>query len=169
MTDELWMRLPEFPNYEISDLGRIYNLPRQKFMATSKTTHGHLKISLVNRFGRHDRSVALMVAQMFVQPPDLLCDRVVIRNDDLEDVRAVNLMWRPAHFAWKYIRQLRTETLPGYYCNLEVMNMITKVKYKNIIDAGLEEGLLFEDIWRSTYTGNSVYPHHHRYEILKRV
>ena len=163
---EKWKILHEFPNYEISNLGRIYNSREDIMMRTSQTGHGNIKITLVAEQGiRYTRSVAQLVAEAFVDPPNALCNTVVVLDGDLSNVTAENLIWRPAWFAWKYIRQLRVEQ-PHYYHNLRVMNLITGVEYSNIIEAGMTEGLLFADIWRSTYTGAEIFPGDLTFEVI---
>lgn len=164
-----WVPIPEFPNYEINEFGEIYNRRIQAPMRTSFTNHGHEKITLTASDGtRHTRSVAHMVAEAFVEPPNVLCDQVVLLDGDLSNVAASNLVWRPRWFAWKYVRQLKTPQ-PLHYRNLHVANVTANVEYISIIQAGMTEGLLFADIWRSTYTGSKVFPYGSVFEITERV
>ncbi len=81
---------------------------------------------------------------------------------------ADNLAWRPERFAWLYTRQMK-KPQPVYYKNLEIHNHTTDRYYESIIDAGITEGLLFADIWRSTYTGETVFPYGHQFEVVERV
>jgi hypothetical protein len=168
--DELWEVIPEFPTYSISSLGRVYNQRRDVMMKTSHTLDGNLKISLSHDtgFSRSTRSVALLVAEAFVARPDNLCDQVVILDGNFDNVAAYNLVWRPRWFAWKYARQLKTRQ-PIHYHNLVVRNLSTGYEHGSIVLAGKMEGLLFSDIWRSTYSGMYVYPLGFQYEVLKRV
>lgn len=164
-----WRTIQEFPNYEVDQFGQIYNSRTHSVMRTSSTNHGHTKVTLTAHDGtRHTRSVAVIVAVAFVDPPNPLCDNVVVLDGNLENVAAINLAWRPRWFAWKYARQLRLEQ-PIHFRNLRVANMTMNVEYPCIVDAGMFEGLLFADIWRSTYMGSAVYPHGHRFEITERV
>lgn len=169
MNDEqIWAEIPEFPNYEVSNYGLIFNLKTKETMSVSATNHGHLKVSLVNETGRHTRSVALLVASAFVAVPNPLCDQVILLDGDLRNVAADNLAWRPNWFSWRYTRQLR-EQGPRYYYTLPVLNVRTNVLYDSIYHAGIEDGLLFDDIWRSTYTGDSVYPTQGVFQVHERV
>lgn len=113
-------------------------------------------------------SVALLVAEAFVEPDNLLCDQVVVLDGNFQNVAAENLRWRPKWFAWKYTHQLKTRQ-PLHYCNLPVVNIDTDEEHDSIIDAGIKYGLLFEDVWRSTFSGTPIYPYRERYEILERV
>lgn len=165
MDDEVWAVIEEFPNYRISNHGNVINAKRGILMCTSVSNYGHAKISLSEGGSRHTRSIALLVAQAFVEAPDILCDSVVVLNGNLDDVRASNLVWRPAWFAWQYARQLRCIP-PHHYETLPVLNETTGQTYESIVDAGMTEGLLFSDIWMSTYTGKQVYPHRYTFKIV---
>lgn len=167
MQEEMWVNIPEFSNYDISSLGEVYNRHRQRIMRVSTTNHGHPKISLINDYGeRITRSVALLVAEAFIARPNILCDHVTALDGNPKNVAAENLVWRPAWFAWKYVRQIK-EPIPDHYKNLMVENTTTEIIYDSIVEAGMTEGLLFDDIWRSTYTGNHVHPNGSRFEILE--
>lgn len=166
MDEEVWATVNEFPNYRISNLGNVINRRRGTFMATSVSNFGHTKVSLSNEGSRHTRSVALLVAEAFVERPDVLCDSVVVLNGDLSDVRADNLAWRPAWFAWQYSRQLKCVP-PLHYTDLKIINEHTEQIYPSIVDAGITEGLLWADIWQSTYTGKQLYPYRHSFKIYE--
>ena len=165
---EEWTWIREFPDYEVSSFGNIRRTGTYRTMRISYTRQGNAKINLSNHDGRFTRSVALLVAQAFVECPDYLSDTPVLLNGDLSDLRASNIVWRPRWFGWKYTRQLKEE-VPQHYTSLRVLNLNTGIEYENIVAAGMTEGLLFLDIWRSTYTSRGVYPHQHRFEIDERV
>lgn len=166
-TEEVWANIRNFPNYSISSLGRIHNKRFDIMMKISKSIHGHAKVSLSRDGDRYTRSVAVMVAETFVEAPDPLCNRVIFLDGDLENVNYYNLQWRPSWYAWKYTRQLKTPQ-PRHFLNLPVVNETTGQEYRSIFDAGMNEGLLFEDIWRSTYSGARIYPYHHTFQIIKK-
>jgi hypothetical protein len=170
LMEEQWATIPEFTCYEISNFGRIYNHRSGQFMKTSDTGFGHIKITLKSDWSsdRHTRSVAQMVAEAFVSPPNVLCDQVVVLDGNMHNIAAENLVWRPRWFSWRYTRQLKARQ-PLHYQNLSVMNLVTGVEYPSIIDAGMTEGLLFDDIWRSTYMKNPVFPNGSVFEITQRV
>lgn len=167
--EEIWRPILEFTNYDISNLGRVYNNKARMMMSTSQNNHGHTKITLTDHRGvRHTRSVALLVAEAFVEAPNLLCDQVVVLDGDLTNLRADNLAWRPTWFAWKYTRQLK-ELQPLHFHNLMVENIETGDLYENVIQAGMTEGLLFQHIWESTYKAKPCFPTGSVFEVVERV
>lgn len=169
MEEELWVPIRGFPNYSVSNLGGVFNNKTGENMRVSRTNHGHLKISLISAEGvRHTKSVALLVAQEFVDAPDLTCDQVIILNGDLSDVSAPNLAWRPSWFSWHYTRQLK-QAIPAYYKVLPVLNVDLSIEYESIVEAGTTEGLLFNDIWKSTYSRYRPYPSNSIFEVIDRV
>ena len=153
-----WKAIEGFPRYQISSDGEIYNTATNRLMRPSVNNYGHPKISLMTESGgRHDRSVAMLVAKAFLDKPNPACDRIIYLNGDLSDYRSENLAWRPRWFGWKYSRQLKVPQ-PAWYRNLPVVNLATNVRYENIVEAGTKEGLLFEQIWHSTYSKGPVFP-----------
>ena len=167
MIEEVWSEIPDFPNYLVSDLGHIYNKRREQYMRTSQQQDGHVKITLADEHSmRHTRSVANLVAEAFVQPPHESCDHVILLDGDFTNVSAANLAWRPRWLAYKYTQQLKVYQ-PIHFKNLHVRNITEGIEYGCIIDAGIAEGLLFTDIWRSTYSGDALFPYWHVFEIFR--
>lgn len=167
---EEWATIPEFPTYLISSLGNVYNTRSERLMRTSINNHGHVKITLKvdGSYERYTRSVSHMVATAFVEAPTWLCDHVILLDGDLSNVAATNLAWRPRWFAWKYFHQFK-EVQPRHYINLAVRNIDKNYYYNSIMEAGMLDGMLFTDIWHSTYTGKKLFPYGHVYEIIDRV
>lgn len=169
-SEALWKSIPGFSNYEISTLGEVFNIREQRLMRTSRTPWGHVKITMVSDWDncRYTRSVAQMVAEAFVRPPNVFCDRVVVLDGNLGNVASENLVWRPRWFAWKYAHQVRVPQ-PTHFLNLSVLEITQKLEFQSVIEAGMTLGLLFTDIWRSTYTGYEVFPGGFIFEIAERV
>lgn len=163
--DEKWMNIVGFPDYRISSVGRVYNLRTSAIMNTSKNNYGHHKITLCAPNGRrYTRSVVNLVAKAFVEPSVPLGDKVVLLDGNLDNIVLDNIVWRPTWYAWKYCRQLKVDQ-PTHYQNLAVIDIMTLTEYSNVIDAGMSIGLLFDDIWRSTYTGVKLFPTGSVFEI----
>lgn len=168
MPNEVWSVIPEFTDYSISNIGRVYNNKLGVMMATSLTLQGHVKVSLRSDAGiRRTLAVSWMVARAFVESPDILCDHVLLKDGNLQNVAATNLEWRPYWFCYRYALQMRTEPY-RHYVNLPIYNCTNRRRYSSIVECGIREGLLFEDIWRSANTATSVYPYHYVFRVSTR-
>lgn len=79
--NEEWRTIVDFPNYEISNLGRIKVLERkiynghhyrkmpEKFLKLEKTNNGYLRVQLVNSSGIKKYSVHRLIAKIFINNP----------------------------------------------------------------------------------------------------
>lgn len=157
MQTEEWKVVREFPDYLISNMGNVYNQRSDRPVSTSLTNHGHVKVTFNSRNRQHTRSVGLLVAEVFVPKLHHRCDYVIPLDGNVENVAAYNLAWRPRGFAWQYMRQLKVPQREEYSM-FRVRNLGTGDEYSSIIEAGINEGLLFVDIWKSTHSGSPVYP-----------
>jgi len=168
MVNEVWRPIHGFPAYSISSLGRLCYINTGRIMATSRTSFGHAKISIIDSEKcRRTMSVALLVAEEFVEPPDELSDNVILLDGDLQNVEASNLALRPRWFAWKYARQLRIDN--SNFRLIPIYNVSLGRFYPSIFDCGTEHGLLFSDILRSANTGAGVYPYGWRFEFPENM
>lgn len=169
MAEEQWADIRDFPDYEISNWGHVLNKRRQRLLSTSLNNHGHVKISLYAPNGyRYTVFVAKLVGEAFVEAPDRRCNRIMILNGVLASVSYWNLAWRPKWFVWQYYRQLRTSQ-HIFYKNLPVRDLTHAKEYESIIKAGMDQGLLYDDIWRSTSTGDVIYPNHSVFRVINGV
>lgn len=172
MIKEEWKQLWEFPTYWVSNYGNIVNRHTGKQVVTTRTNHGHVKVSMMDyRVGvRYTRSVAVLVADAFVEVPDKLSDAVIQLDGNHGNVVAWNLAWRPNWFAWRYTHQLKMQQ-PVEFTSMHVQNVDRGFVYKSIVEASMSEGLLFDDVFRSCCEpeGVRIYPHRCRYKIVERV
>lgn len=163
---EVWVTIKEFSDYSISNLGRVHNDRLNRYLTPSQNNYGHLRVAFTPM--RITRSVALLVAENFVEPPDNISDSVIVLDGDLTNVAFFNLAWRPRWYAYQYAQQLR-RPIRLHFKNLHVRNDDTKVVYESILAAAKAEGLLLDDIWDSVNTGRRIYPYHHKFKIWERV
>lgn len=174
---EEWRPIPGFSYYKVSDQGQIYSELSDHILRPSANNYGHTKILIRDDNSQPcTRSVALLVAQAFVEPPNSYCDQVIVLDGNLRNVAAYNLAWRTSRHAWLYSNQLKARP-PVWYLNLKVANINRNIEYDSIVQAGMAEGLLFEEIWKSVNTPldtplrpeSRVPPYGHVFEVTEKV
>lgn len=165
MPHEDWKQIPDFPDYLVSNLGRVYNTRTDRVMAESRTLQGDHKVTLSANGERVTRSVRVLVAEAFVPRPysdrsfhkSAIPDTVIVLDNNQDNITSYNLAWRPRWFAHKYARQFKQEH-PRNYLDTPVQNLNTGALYNSIFEAGVKEGMLFNDIFKSAEVGNYIYP-----------
>jgi hypothetical protein len=163
--DEMWESIFEFPEYDVSSFGRIARARDGFIMRLSRTGFGDVKITLRRGMDRHTLSVKKLVADAFVPGRSEIFDSVICKDNDKTNLHDWNLLWRPYWFAWKYTHQFK-EKYPPHYYNLPVMNIDLNVTYGSVVEAATAEGAIFEEVFRSCYSGDSIFPNWHTYVIL---
>ena len=148
---EYWVRIDEMIPYDVSSIGNVRNSDSGKVLSQSVTKQGDLKVNLRDNDGeRITASVRVLVAEAFLDRPDDNCDTVVILDGDRRHVNVNNLAWRPRNMAWKFTKQFDTpfEDLPATYTDYPIVDIVTGVLYQNIVHACIENGLLFDTVFR---------------------
>jgi hypothetical protein len=144
---ERWYELDEFPDYAVSDLGEVHNIKTGMPRRTSVNQQGIVKISLY--LGREliTRSVAVMVAEAFVEGQSEFFNTPIHLDGDRENCRADNLMWRPRWFAVQYHRQFHSEDF--HRMDVRIEELTTGKEYECVKDACMDLGLYYNDVYRS--------------------
>ena len=62
---ELWLKIEEFPDYEISSNGRIRNIKTGRLLKTQRNTRGYMQVCLRNNKTQHNKRVHRLVADTF--------------------------------------------------------------------------------------------------------
>lgn len=162
---EVWVRIDEFPNYRISNEGRVLNDDTGRILKESLTRTGLVKVGLVLGGVQHTRSVALLVAEQFVDGRSEMFDTPIHLDGDRRNNAHTNLAWRPRWFAWKYARQYVTDTLHSE--RGPIMDLTTGVEYATFADAAMTHGLLMDDIWKCLVYKKLVFPTNQMFKLLK--
>lgn len=169
---EEWVTLLDFPLYQISNTGDVINKETGRYLAKSITKQNIVKVALINSRGRFTRSVALLVANVFVAGKNDLFDTPIHLDGDLHNCEATNLMWRPRWFAYQYHRQF---THHKEFC-LETIGRAgpiiepqTNTIYETVYDAAVSNGLLITEVnYRSgltNYLEKRVWPTHQVFDF----
>ena len=69
MEKEIWKTIEEFPNYKVSNLGRIKNIRKDKLMTISVRKNGYCVVKLSNNGNSKECKVHRLVAKAFIPNP----------------------------------------------------------------------------------------------------
>lgn len=165
MAQERWAPIEGFPLYEVSDWGRVRN---------HKT--GHIKIQQINQAGianvllvadsiQSRRSVAVMVAEAFLDTPPAVWNATPINMDGDRTNNAVdNLEWRPRWFAIRYHQQFHRGVARGFRGG--VQHIESGEIFDDVRDAAMKHGMLVEDVIVSAHSAAPVFPSWQRFQLL---
>lgn len=154
--DPEWKEIEEFPGYSISYMGLVRNDRTGRFLATFMTQRGLVYVSFENNGRSYKRSLPLLVAEAFLEPPrNDAFDTPVNLNGDRTDNSMFNLVWRPLWFARRYNAQFskRGEKNPE-----PIEEVRTGERFASSWDAAIKYGLLFTEVFTAAwnYTHNEA-------------
>ena len=154
---ELWKKIPEFPEYSVSTHGRVRNDLRERIIQPSYVRNTYLKINLYRDGIRYTRAVKSLVADAFLKPPlNENFDTAMPLDGDPTNLHISNLVWRPKWFAWKYAHQM---SMADSYANSgPIIERRTEIVYDGIVEASLQNGLLFYEVSCSLVNKIPVFP-----------
>lgn len=92
MADEIWKEIPDYPNYTISNYGRLKNIKFDKMKAPCNDKDGYKITLLYNEGKRKNIRFHQLVANAFIPNPNNLPEIDHIDNDKSNN-RADNLRW----------------------------------------------------------------------------
>jgi NUMOD4 motif len=93
MNEEVWVAIPGYPNYAVSNMGRVANIKRDELLRLRPHDEGYLRVSLSHLGQVRDFYVHRLVASVFLVDYDPR-QQVVPVNGDITDCRATNLHLR---------------------------------------------------------------------------
>ncbi len=104
---ERWEPIPLFPDYSVSDHGRVRSDKFGRLISLSVTQYGLVQVGMTRDGVQRHRSVPLLVAKAFIPEPGGPFDTPINLDGDRWNNHFSNLMWRPRWFAIKYNRQFK--------------------------------------------------------------
>lgn len=156
---EQWVSLSDlgYPNYEVSDYGRVRNRDSGRILKESISSSGAVKVGLYHHGANKQNTfgVAPMVARAFV-PRMENCHHVIHLDGDRTNNTSVNLAWRPWWFAKQYHRQFNYRDKPAVM--VPIRDVVSGETFENSWEACKEYGLLDNYVLLSVSNGHPVYP-----------
>lgn len=89
--DEVWRDVKDFPQYRVSNLGRVYSLKTKKILKPHPDKKGYLRVKLWEKKG-YTFKVHRLVAQAFIDNPQNL-PQVNHKDENKQNNRVNNLEW----------------------------------------------------------------------------
>lgn len=154
---ERWSEISDFPNYSVSDWGKVMNNQSGRLITPAINSRGVVIVGLMlNAKQQAKRSLALLVANAYVLKPSKPAFNTPIHlNGDVTNNHYTNLEWRPLWFARKYKQQFHDDH-PTFDRPIE--DVETGITYKDSWSAAIHHGLLDYEIYMSMINNTYVWP-----------
>jgi hypothetical protein len=153
-----WVRLIEFPDYEMNRAGMILNYHTKHVIEPSFNGKRALKTNLRKDGKTCTRSVGRLVCRQFHGEPEY-GDTVIFRDNNPMNVDADNLKWGTRSFAWEWTRQ-STKDRP--MDDRAIERMATGEIYENSLKAAIAvEGIERYIVLAASHPESWAYRHSH--------
>lgn len=162
--DLQWVELDEFPDYALSNHGDIANMKTGTPRKSSINQQGIPKISLYQDSRLYTRSLAVMVAEAFVERPDPHFDTPIHLDGDRMNCRADNLAWRARWFAIMYHKQFRNEHL--HLDKAPRVETNSGREFETALEVVTTYGVLYIDVFNSHFNNTPVFPGGLRFRMI---
>jgi hypothetical protein len=161
---EIRKTIDDFPNYEVSNYGRFFNVRTGREMKLSPTMNGDLTVGLMKDGHQFRFSAKGIVARTFVEGENELFNTPILLDGDKLNLHVDNIVWRPRWFAWHYTRQFFN--VPNWYFYGPIVDRATLREYRNYIEVAMTHGLLCQNIMESIYNGLLTFPTHQKFAYV---
>jgi hypothetical protein len=161
---EEWLVLHEFPDYAVSNQGRIMSVRTELIKTPSLNQQGIPSVLLVEGKLQFRRAVALLVAEAWVHKEQRHFNTPINLNGDRRDNHPDNLVWRPRWFAIKYHQQFRPGYMPAI--NEPIREVISRREFKNSLEASVTYGILDTEIFLAVANRTVVFPTNQEFELV---
>lgn len=162
--DELWKRINDFPDYEVSSHGRVRTNKTGRILALSVTQYGLVQVGLMREGVQYHRSVPLLVAKAFLPVKPGPFDTPINLDGDRHNNNVDNLVWRPRWFAVRYNQQFRYP-YPNPILS-PIMDIKTKEVSNNSFECAKRYGLLEQDLVMAIVNRTYVWPTYQEFAVL---
>ena len=143
--EERWLRLEDYPNYAVSDQGRVCNIKHDRILRTFQNQYGVLQVGVSPQQGRQTmKSVALLVASTFMPDHNPKFNCPINLDGKRDNCSLDNLAWRPLWYARKYNNQFG---IPFFHeREIDLEDLKTEQFYETIKDPSIKNGVVYTDI-----------------------
>lgn len=176
MEQEARKIIPEFPRYEITSYGRVFNRDTGREMVLCENQGGIVTVGLMkdveinldgymtHHFEQRTRSVKSLVAKAFVEGESDRFNTPIQLDGDRTNLHASNIRWRPRWFAIRYTRQMYN--IQDWFFNGPIRDITNDIIYDNYFQAATTNGLLCQDIRTCIFNRKAVFPTGEHYRFV---
>lgn len=165
MDQERWKTIELFPEYEVSNHGRVRTYKTGRILRMNVNQYGLLQVGLMRDGVQYHRSVPLLVAKAFLKPSEGPFDTPINLDGDRLNNRVENLLWRPRWFAIRYNQQFRYES--EHHIASPIIDLKTKEVSENSLEAAKRYGLLEKDLVLSILSRTYVWPTYQEFGVVE--
>ena len=162
---EHWKAIEHFPEYSVSDHGRIRTDKSGRILALNPNQFGVVQVGMMRDGEQKHRSVPLLVAKAFLPDSVGPFDTPINLDGNRDNNHVDNLAWRPRWFAIRYNQQFR------YPQNNPIKAPIVDLKTgeisANSFECAKRYGLLEGDLILSILNRTYVWPTYQEFGILE--
>jgi NUMOD4 motif len=162
---EHWKEIWDFPDYSVSDYGRIRADKSERILSLNPNQFGVLQVGLMRDGEQRHRSVPLLVAKAFIPQPFGAFDTPINMDGDRTNNHVTNLTWRPRWFAIKYNQQFRYLEEPRI--EQPIIDLNTGKISENSIECVKQYGVLEEDLVLSILNRTYVWPTYQEFGVYE--
>lgn len=164
-TLENWSQIERFPEYSVSDHGRVRTNKSGRILVLTENQFGLLQVGLMRDGEQRHRSVPLLVAKAFIPEPPGPFDTPINLDGDRHNNHIDNLVWRPRWFAIRYNQQFRYPYENSIFAPVE--DLKTGEISENSFECAKRYGLLEQDLVLSILNRTYVWPTYQEFRILE--
>lgn len=162
---EEWRIIESFPEYSVSNIGRVRNEETGRLLVLTRNQQGIVYVGLSRSSVQHQRSVARLVAKAFIPSPSLAFDTPINLDGDRANNNVLNIMWRPRWFAVKYFQQF-VNGQRGF--DVPIVEVKTGELFPTSWEAAIEYGLIDREIFVATLNKTYVWPTYQVFEVYSQ-
>jgi NUMOD4 motif len=162
---EQWKIIPGFPDYSVSDLGRVRADKSGRILRVNQNQYGLVQVGLMHEGVQRHRSVPLLVAKAFLPELPGPFSTPINLDGDRHNNQVSNLMWRPRWFAVKYNQQFRHRY--EYPIDDMIINLETNEISENSFECCKRYGLLEEHLVQSINLRTYCWPTFYQFGIVE--
>lgn len=165
---EEWRPIEEFPEYVVSNYGRVKNARTGRMVGVALVSNYNNNsmptVALQKDHKQYRRGLARIVATTFLEQPFEHFNTPINLDGDRMNCAVDNLAWRPRWFAIRYHME-RVEDPFSYWTRPIRLNQTWEV-FGHINEPAVKYGELVREIHKSLVEGTPVFPHRHTFIYL---